>query len=113
VAGNIDQPVACLATLTDALPDRNLLLAVLLRELGDVLHGFAVTGFAALRGEWESSHALQNRPVELSLPDGSKVHGTARGVSDDGALQVETSQGMRIFNAGEISLRKRAGHAAD
>jgi BirA family biotin operon repressor/biotin-[acetyl-CoA-carboxylase] ligase len=113
VAANIDQPAASLAMLADELPDRNLLLAVLLRELDGMLRDFAATGFAALRGEWESCHMLQNQPVRLSLPDGKRVNGIARGVTDDGALQVETSQGMQIFNAGEISLRRRAGHAAD
>ena len=113
VAENIDQPAVSLAMLADEPPDRNLLLAVLLRELGGVLHSFAVTGFAALRGEWESRHMLQNQPVRLLLPDGKQVDGVARGVTDDGALQVETSRGMRIFNAGEISLRRRASHAAD
>jgi BirA family transcriptional regulator, biotin operon repressor / biotin---[acetyl-CoA-carboxylase] ligase len=113
MAERIDQPAACLAEMTDALPDRNLLLAVLLRELGNVLRSFAASGFPALRAEWESYHVLQNRPVRLSLPDGKTVTGMARGVTDDGALRVETSQGMQTFNAGEISLRKGAGHAAD
>jgi len=113
VAGNIDQPAACLAMLAEVLPDRNLLLAVLLRELGSMLNGFAATGFSALRGEWESCHMLQNQPVRLMLPDGKQVDGVARGVTDDGALQVETSRGMQIFNAGEISLRRRTDHVAD
>lgn len=113
VAGNIDQPASCLAALTDELPDRNLLLAVILRELGIVLRDFGVTGFVALRSEWEGYHVLQGRPVGLSLPDGSSVNGIVRGVTDDGALRVEMTQGMRTFNAGEITLRKGSGHAAD
>ncbi len=112
-AARIDQPAACLATLTDALPDRNRLLAVLLDELGGVLRNFATTGFAALRTEWESYHALQDQPVRLLLPDGKKTSGIARGVTDAGALQVETSRGMQTFNAGEISLRRGGNHAAD
>jgi BirA family biotin operon repressor/biotin-[acetyl-CoA-carboxylase] ligase len=113
VAANIGQPVASLADLGEPLPERNLLLALLLRELGDMLCSFAADGFAAVRAEWQEHHALQDRPVRLSLPDGSAVAGIARGVSDSGALQVETAQGMRIFNAGEISLREGAKHAAD
>jgi BirA family transcriptional regulator, biotin operon repressor / biotin---[acetyl-CoA-carboxylase] ligase len=113
VAESIDQPAASLAMLTEELPDRNLLLAVLLRELHGILDSFAATGFAALRSEWESCHMLQHQPVRLSLPDGRHINGIARGVTDDGALKVETSQGMQIFNAGEISLRKGTIHAAD
>lgn len=113
MAARIDQPAACLAMLTDVLPDRSLLLAVLLRELGSVLRDFSATGFAALRSEWESYHALQDRPVQLLLPDGNKINGIARGVTDAGALRVETSGEMQTFNAGEVSLRKGASHAAD
>ena len=106
LADNIDQPAASLAMLADAPPERNLLLAVLLRELAGMLHGFATGGFATLRDEWEACHMLQDQPVRLSLPDGKYINGIARGVTDDGALQVETSKGMQTFNAGEISLRR-------
>ena len=43
---------------------------------------------------------------QIILPDGSEVFGIVRGVTDEGALRVETPQGMQIFNAGEISLRE-------
>lgn len=101
----VGQQVASLADMLDDPPERNLLLAVLLRELYGVLQEFAERGFAALREEWEGSHAWQGKPVRLHLPDGSYVAGTARGVSDEGALELETAQGMRRFNVGEISLR--------
>ena len=118
VLGQIGQPVTSLADMMDEAPERNRLLAVLLRELHVVLCEFAVHGFAALRAEWESHHALQDQPVRLSLPDGGSVAGIARGVAEDGALRLETlspetgAQRMQIFNAGEISLRAEAEHAA-
>ncbi|MBI1174863.1 MAG: biotin--[acetyl-CoA-carboxylase] ligase [Sideroxydans sp.] len=113
VAGQIDQPVSSLAEMSDVPPDRNRLLAILLRELGGVLHGFATTGFAALRAEWEAHHRLQNQPAHLSLPDGKTIAGIVRGVTDGGALRLETPQGMQTFDAGEVSLRPGAVHAAD
>lgn len=88
------------------VPERNQVLAVILCELHGVLCEFAAYGFAALRAEWERSHGWQNMPVMLLLPDGVKVRGVARGVDDTGALRVETAQGVKHFNAGEISLRK-------
>lgn len=112
VAHHIDQPVACLADLSAAVPDRNRLLAVLLRELGNMLGDFADHGFAGLRAEWERHHALQNRSVTLSLPNGSTQTGIACGITDDGALKLETSDGMQIINAGEVSLRG-ASYVAD
>jgi len=42
----------------------------------------------------------------MLLPDDSQVNGVVLGVTDEGALRVETKQGLKIFNAGEISLRE-------
>lgn len=107
----IGQPVTSLADMTDAVPERNQLLATILLELEGVLREFADRGFAALRAEWQRYHGLQDRAVQLSLPDGSRVDGIVRGVADDGALELETMREIRRFNAGEVSLRD-ARHAA-
>jgi BirA family biotin operon repressor/biotin-[acetyl-CoA-carboxylase] ligase len=82
-----------------------LLLAAVLQELADVLDIFAHAGFAALRAEWEQYHVQQNQPVQLHLPDGSVNNGIARGASDDGQLRLETAQGIRQFNSGEVGVR--------
>lgn len=102
----IDQAVSDLAVQGKAPPERNLVLAVLLKHLLSVLRGFAESGFAPLRAEWESRHEFQQRPVALWLPDGSQVAGTVLGVTEGGALRLETAQGTQTFNAGEVSLRK-------
>jgi BirA family biotin operon repressor/biotin-[acetyl-CoA-carboxylase] ligase len=106
----IDQPVSSLEDMVADMPginvpERNCLFAVILRELQTILHEFASNGFAAIRAEWESHHALQNQSVRLLLPDGRTEIGIARGVTEDGALILETVGGMQIFNAGEIGLR--------
>jgi len=111
VSRQIDRPAASLADMRGKVPDRNHLLAVLLLELGDMLREFATHGFAALRAEWENNHALQDSRVRLLLPDGSHVSGIARGVTNEGALRMETDSGMQIFHAGEISLNGEAEHA--
>lgn len=105
VRRQIGQPVASLGDMTAAVPERNLLLAAVLRELYGVLCEFAANGFTALRAEWESHHGAQGRPVQLLLPDGRKMAGIVRGVAADGSLKLETAQGMQSFNVGEISLR--------
>jgi BirA family biotin operon repressor/biotin-[acetyl-CoA-carboxylase] ligase len=107
-SGQIDQPVASLADMLEETPERNYLLAVLLKELHKVLGEFGAHGFAAMRAEWERYHAWQDRPVQLLLPDGGSVTGIARGVAGDGALELETGEGMRRFNSGEIGLRSVA-----
>lgn len=101
----IDQPVSDLAMLDQPLPERSLMLAVLLKHLVSVLRDFAGHGFAAMREEWESRHDFQQRPARLLLPDGAQVAGMVLGVTDDGALRLATAHGEQIFNAGEVSLR--------
>lgn len=107
----IGQPATSLADMQDTPPDRNRLLAVLLGELGGMLRDFATQGFAGWRAEWEACHAHQGQDVRLILPN-EEVTGIVRGVTDEGALKLETGSGVRIFHAGEISLRSSAEHAA-
>ncbi len=106
----IDQSVSSLEDMVAGMPEinvpeRNYLFAVILCELQAILHEFASNGFAALRAEWESHHALHNQTVRLMLPDGRTEMGIARGVTENGALILETVNGMQVFNAGEIGLR--------
>ncbi len=114
VLQHIAQPVTSLAQMTEAMPERNLLLALLLRELAIVLREFERHGFAGLRAEWESYHLYQNQEVQLLLPDGRDVRGIVRGVTAEGALLLETpgSAQLQVFNAGEISMRSAANAAA-
>lgn len=97
----IDQPAAALDEICRDMPDRNRLLAAVLRELAGTLRQFAQSGFTAFGGEWERYHIHQDQPVRLRMADGSVVAGIARGVSGSGELRLETAQGMRQFNSGE------------
>lgn len=98
----IGQPASALDEACAAPPERNRLLAALLRELAAVLRQFEQEGFAAVRDEWQRYHVHQDKPVRLHMPDGSTVSGIARGVSESGELCLETAQGMRQFNSGEV-----------
>jgi BirA family biotin operon repressor/biotin-[acetyl-CoA-carboxylase] ligase len=109
VREHIDAPATDLATACEgAPPDRNVAIAVLLRELIEVLAGFSQQGFAPLRDEWERHHVHHLKPVRLTLPDGAVVRGTAAGVDDDGALVLDCAQGRLRFYSGDISLREAA-----
>ena len=103
----IGQPACALDEVCAAMPTRNQLLAMLLLELAHVLQQFAISGFAALRVEWERYHFHQNTPVRLQMGDGQTAIGIARGVSDNGELCLETAQGMRRFNSGEVGVQQR------
>ncbi|TCW31953.1 biotin--[acetyl-CoA-carboxylase] ligase [Gulbenkiania mobilis] len=104
--GPIDQPVANLAAAGHPL-GRNQLLAAVLNALHDVLTTFNREGFAAFREEWTAHAAFVGEPVRVSFSHGQPVEGIARGVDDNGALLVETPEGLRTFHVGEVSLRRR------
>ncbi len=93
------------AAALDAATDANTLLAALLTELLPVLDGFAVAGFAALRSEWQARHAWNGKAVRVTLHDAVAVEGICAGVADDGALLLETADGVQRILAGDVSLR--------
>ena len=86
-------------------PGRNELLSALLNELLPLIAGFEVEGFAPWRQSWEALDAHAGKPVILSSGN-KQVAGVARGVSERGALQLETSVGIQSVFGGEISLRE-------
>lgn len=106
LAPRIGQPACALDEVCAVMPARNQLLAVLLRELGLVLQGFGQGGFPALRAEWEQCNMHQHREVQLHMPDGSLIGGIVRGVSDSGELCLETAQGLRHINSGEVQVQR-------
>lgn len=100
----VDQPVTGLPQ-NHNLPGRNQLLAEMLNSLHDVLETFRQRSFAALRIEWESYCAHLNLPITLLLPRGEVMQGFSRGVDNQGALLVDTGEGLQSFQIGEVSLR--------
>ena len=84
---------------------RNLLVATMIDELVSVLNGYEQMGFIHYCAEWSSFNAHAGQMVELR--NGSLVRtGVCLGVSEVGALMLETSQGMEVFHGGELSLRR-------
>lgn len=103
----LDQPVAGLDQALVPRPDRHVLLAALLVALADVLALFAQEGFAALQAEWLRGHVWQGAPVRLCENERCLVEGICQGADSEGALLIQTSEGMRRFLAGDLSLRPR------
>ena len=105
----LEQPVADLESACGRSLDRNEVLALTLEALGAMLEDFSRFGFAPLREEWQRRHAHQDRMVTLSLPDGRVQRGTARGVTEGGALLLEAQHEVRHYHAGEVSLHPAGG----
>jgi len=67
---------------------------------------FAREGFAPFLESWRSADALFNQPVRVFDGAGER-EGLARGIDEQGALQIETSQGQRMsLIGGEVSVRR-------
>ena len=71
------------------------------------LKEFENNGLMSFIAEWQDNDVMKDQQVEL-VTTRSSVQGIARGISETGALLLETSQGMQVINGGEVSLRKSA-----
>ena len=100
-------PVASLDEMLHPLPERNLLFSKLLIALAEVFDCFDQQGFAGIRDPWQAYHAWQDRPVTLSREGVVIDEGVCRGADVDGALLVESSQGIQRCLSGDLSLKVR------
>jgi BirA family biotin operon repressor/biotin-[acetyl-CoA-carboxylase] ligase len=86
--------------------DRGRFTGRLLSHLARDYETFLRSGFGPLRPEYERSHVLAGRRVQVS--GASSVSGTVRGVAADGALLVDTGKRVERVVAGEVTLRARS-----
>jgi BirA family biotin operon repressor/biotin-[acetyl-CoA-carboxylase] ligase len=85
--------------------NRTELLAALLIELIAVLQVFERDGFKAFRDEWLAADIYRNQPVRVQTGAEAYITGIAAGVSETGALLLQTEQELRTLHGGEVSLR--------
>lgn len=93
---------ACLHEI-DAALDAPTALGRIVPPLVHALQAFARHGFAPLRSQFAERDLLLQR--EVSLSDGQS--GLAQGVGPDGALLVQTADGLRAVTSSDISVRPR------
>lgn len=100
----ITQPWAELAELGE-ITDRNGLVIVLVQGLQRALTRFEQEGIAGFRERWNRLDHFNGKPVRVLMGE-QQVHGTARGIDDQGALLLELESGeIKRYLGGEISLR--------
>lgn len=87
-------------------PEREALLAALLRALSrwySLLH--QVDGREKIVAAWTSRSSYANGKA-VQVANGDEVwQGITRGVESDGALRLETADGMKLVRAGDVRLR--------
>jgi BirA family biotin operon repressor/biotin-[acetyl-CoA-carboxylase] ligase len=94
------------AQTTGRAVEREALLAALLRALSrwySLLH--EVDGAEKIVAAWTSRSSYASGKA-VQVANGDEVwQGITRGVDRDGALRLETTDGMKIVRAGDVSLR--------
>jgi len=63
---------------------------------------FERNGLDGLRAEWESMDAHAGQRLRVRLADGRVLSGKAAGLRPDGALQLQTTKGMRSVTSGRV-----------
>ncbi|MCC7257018.1 MAG: biotin--[acetyl-CoA-carboxylase] ligase [Gammaproteobacteria bacterium] len=86
---------------------RNALAAGLLGAWVEVLQSFAGAGFVAFADGWRRQDFLFGRAVTITGPDGTRA-GVARGIAADGALLIESRDGLASVYAGDVTVREVA-----
>jgi BirA family biotin operon repressor/biotin-[acetyl-CoA-carboxylase] ligase len=86
------------------LPADHLIGRIAAAVLGD-LGCFFREGLQPFMADWQRIDALRDRSVAILAEDRIESSGIARGIELDGALLVETAQGLRAVHSGEVSVR--------
>jgi len=112
---NVHMPASVLTAAIDQpwtdvhsrLPDcsRNTLAILLLEEMVRGLDLFAGVGFAPFRDTWKQWDGLQGQTIEVDAGK-SMLRGKAVGISESGALLLDTGNEVLSLYSGEVSLRK-------
>lgn len=87
--------------------DRNRLAAALVGACVAGLSRFQQDGFRSFMDEWRAADSLAGKAVLISA-EGGAIAGHARGIDADGALCVQTREGLQRFVTGEVSVRTAA-----
>ncbi|NRF15965.1 bifunctional biotin--[acetyl-CoA-carboxylase] ligase/biotin operon repressor BirA [Vibrio coralliilyticus] len=101
----ITQPWACLDEVADNQQiDRNQLAIIMITTLHKALDDYELYGMAGFVERWNRLDNFIDRPVKL-LMGPREISGIARGINEQGAVLLETENGLETFIGGEISLR--------
>lgn len=101
----VDQPWAALDQAGFQRNKRNDLVGAILNKLLTALHMFEHSGFGPFQAKWQQYDCTFGRDIALLTAAGA-VHGKGQGVTQGGALLLETADGsVQRFHGGEVSLR--------
>ncbi|PMH37141.1 biotin--[acetyl-CoA-carboxylase] ligase [Vibrio sp. 10N.286.49.B3] len=103
----ITQPWTSLSHINPTLPDRNDIATTITNSWLKTLEQYESQGMKGFVPRWNQYDNFIGRDVRLIMGK-KEIVGTVRGIDEQGAVLLETSQGIESFVGGEISLRKIA-----
>ncbi|NMD53979.1 bifunctional biotin--[acetyl-CoA-carboxylase] ligase/biotin operon repressor BirA [Shewanella sp. DNRA4] len=101
----IDQPWSDLSSLTD-MPNKTDLVIALHKQLKRDIQLFEREGLAAFKTRWQQADLFHGKEIRLLMGE-NHVDGICRGLDEQGAVLLETADGIQAYIGGEISLRAR------
>ncbi|MEJ2590991.1 MAG: bifunctional biotin--[acetyl-CoA-carboxylase] ligase/biotin operon repressor BirA [Candidatus Thiodiazotropha sp.] len=102
---SIDQPWIDLSSIPNvARHTRSQLAAVLISRLLDVIRVYQREGLAAFMADWQRHDLLLDRMVEVRSAS-QRYYGKHLGIDASGAMRLQMDGEVRLFHAGEVSLR--------
>lgn len=93
----------CLAARGDTPPSPTAFLGRLASHLEVWIRRWESLGFAPVRVAWLSRAGRLGRPMTVSVGERRTV-GAFAGLADDGALMIETADGVTSIHAGDVTL---------
>lgn len=101
----IDQPWTTLEQVIDGQAiDRNRLAGCFIQAWQKALADYERQGMGEFVERWNRIDNFLGRPIKLIMGP-NEIRGICRGINQQGAVLLETDQGVQSFIGGEISLR--------
>lgn len=108
----VDQPWGCLADHGFEMKLRNEFAGRLITGLIHNIEKFQLNGFAEFQSEWSKFDVMVGKDIEIATHNGA-LNGRSLGIDRDGALLVDTVNGVQAVRSGYVSLRIRSGLQSD
>jgi len=107
VNGSINQPFTDIKShLNGVLPSRTTMVADLTERLYLAIQEYQQKGLARFLQLWSRYDLYLGQSVEINSA-ANKCQGIYRGLDEQGRLLLETGESVKVFSAGEVSLRKQ------
>jgi BirA family biotin operon repressor/biotin-[acetyl-CoA-carboxylase] ligase len=83
----------------------------LIESMINALLLFEARGFAAFRSQWADFDWLYGKEISVETPAGC-INGNAAGIGEDGALLVQTLNGLQRVTSGRVTIVQQEGIVA-